>query len=178
MTFKRLFIGFFIELDSLKELKDSFSEHILGKWTEPENLHVTLRFLGDFPSSEIGSLIESLKDSLSKTPKRRLKVRGVGTFGSPARILWLGIDGELKDIKLKVDRALEPFGFEAEQRYTPHLTVARIKKLRRRQVFERKLAKKADKVFSDFLLSEIFLIESKLTRSGPIYTRLKSFELE
>src|ERR671938_2153776 len=101
-----------------------------AKWVEPGNFHVTLRFIGEVDEGRAADIDEALAEI--RAPRFELAVAGVGIFGTAAkaRMLWAGVEKNpaLLHLHDKVESALMRLGLEPEERrYTPHVTLARIK---------------------------------------------------
>ncbi len=178
---KRLFIGTFTPIDYGQVKKEVESLGIEGKWVEPENLHITFRFLGDVEEEKIPQIAKMLRGKLKNAQKFKVQYRGLGTFKRNGidRVLWVGVLSEgIEEVKRVVDQALMPFGFTPEESYTPHLTLLRIKKLRRRIKFKNYLHRMKDYLFKEREESSVCLIESKLTSKGPVYSIVEEFHLD
>lgn len=133
----RLFCA--IELSDLvrarvSEVAGLMEPHMRGlRWVPSENLHVTLRFLGNFPENRIDSYVEWMKKASRYLPLV-LEVGGVGGFPSPgsARVIWLGASDRSERIQKVynvLDEAAERCGLSREgRRYNPHITVARTRR--------------------------------------------------
>jgi 2'-5' RNA ligase len=112
-------------------------EHILKpklsfrKWVHPDDLHITVQFLGDTPAPRIPDIQEQTASVLRDIASFQLKLTGIGAFGSPAspRVLWAGLGGVLQQLHFlqsQLSGALKLLGFMPEDRlYRPHLTLAR-----------------------------------------------------
>ena len=100
-----------------------------ARWSPPENLHITLRFIGEV-SETVASDIDSVLEGLRAQPFA-LTLRGCGSFGSKEpHSLWIGIAPcpALVNLNLRIESALQRMGLAAETRkYTPHVTLARLK---------------------------------------------------
>lgn len=102
------------------------------RWVEPELLHLTLRFLGEFADTEVGRLQAALDAHVRSVPVA-LTAHVVGTFGAPRRIrtLWLGVTGDLErlaSLAAEVERAVVEAGAASEERaFSPHITLARVR---------------------------------------------------
>ena len=101
------------------------------RWARPENVHLTLKFLGEVPEDDMNRVAEALEPVRSRHEPFEAGLSDFGAFPSArrARILWAGI-GEgsepLGDLARDVETCLEPLGFEREDRaYVPHLTLGR-----------------------------------------------------
>lgn len=101
------------------------------KWVHPDDLHITLKFIGEAPPSAIGAIETALERVAARSTPFPLALAGIGTFGAgPApRVLWLGLGGRLEPLKAlqsDVERQLASLGYEPEGRpYAPHITLAR-----------------------------------------------------
>ena len=161
--------------DSLKGLG------INAKFVEPQNLHYTLKFLGNVPEARI----EEIKEALSEIHQSsfELEISGIGSFPSLKRInvIWLGAKkgGEhLVGLAKKVDDALLKLNFPKEKRpFTPHLTICRIKTSRNKEHLVKFLMNNQDVEIGSFWVREFRLKKSTLTPKGPIYETLASFKL-
>ena len=182
MPKKRLFVGTLTSvagLESVKRFIDSLG--IIGKWVEKENLHFTYRFLGDVDEERIPSILSMLKGRLKGVKAPFVEYKGLGVFPSlrSPRVLWVGMNSEaLYEVKKRVDMALLPFGFPLEERFTPHLTLLRIKKMKHQTKFKNYLFKMKEHLFERKLEAKVCLIESKLTSQGPIYSVLEEIVLD
>ena len=138
----RLFVG--VELDEtlraeiaatverVRKKLERGHARLTARWTPPENLHVTLWFLGEVDDARAALVARSIERPF-ETRAFTLRVAGAGTFpssGAP-RVLWMGIvEGGPSLLALNGELAgrLIPLGFEPEaRRYSPHLTIARVK---------------------------------------------------
>jgi len=148
----------------------------------PENLHVTLRFLGD-ASPEMVRSVEAALDELHVAPFA-VELRGLGFFRDPKYIttIWAGIKTgatELTGIFNTLEPKLERGGFRRDPRgFSPHLTIARVKAVRDRRALLEFVAKRADYAFGTFTAQSVKLKQSVLTPKGPIYTTLRERSFE
>lgn len=151
------------------------------KWVEPENLHLTLKFLGDTPDSVLTQVVDALAECAHAIDPFKIAIQGVGCFPNKQRprAYWAGLSGSKSLISLQSDIAarMEDLGFESEEKaFVPHLTVARIKepigKERMTQAFLN-FEMRSD----SHLVTDICLVQSTLRQEGPIYTVLRDFPL-
>ena len=160
--------------DELKEL------NLHAKWVEKQNMHLTVKFLGETDASMVTDIKNSVLSALEGTSPFRISVSGFGTFGNPARVIWSGIrddDKKLFELHSKVDRALLSLGFEAEKRtFYPHLTLARLKSQRNVKLLRNKLIAMPDTLGS-FTANSIKLFNSTLTPKGAIYEVIETIEI-
>ena len=153
------------------------------RWVNPENIHLTLKFIGDINSDTIDGIIHAIGEAARGVPSFRLGIKRLGVFPSPKRprIIWVGLACSLdivKNLQQRIDSALDRLGFPREKRpFSPHLTIARLQD--RATPAERQTAGQLIEgtEFSgqtDFNAATVYLIKSRLTREGPIYSRLGS----
>jgi 2'-5' RNA ligase len=153
---------------------------VLGKvrFTDPANLHLTLKFLGDIPQDDLDRVVQVLEPIRERHEPFEAAISAFGAFPSPrrARILWAGI-GEgadrLRALAQDVERSLEPLCPVREDRvYVPHLTVGRA---RGRPVTLQ--ATKTSPPVPAFSVSNVELMKSVLGKSGAVYSTLVTYPL-
>jgi RNA 2',3'-cyclic 3'-phosphodiesterase len=104
-----------------------------ARWMEPDNQHITLKFLGSVEESRLGEVEAVVASAAANGRAGRASVRGMSAFPSPrrARVLWAGVhdpDGTIESLAHLLEDGFEALGFERESRpFTPHVTVARFK---------------------------------------------------
>jgi RNA 2',3'-cyclic 3'-phosphodiesterase len=149
------------------------------RWVNPENLHVTLKFIGEVESQLIPAICEALVAIRAAQPLT-LALRTVGFFPNARRpsVAWIGIEAPptLAILASDINRLLTPLGIQPEtQPLVPHLTIARFKKNPLSPALQAEIEKWKDHSFGHFTTAEIRLIESRLKSSGAEYTTLRSF---
>ena len=157
----------------LKPLDDSW------KWTRAENLHITLKFLGEIPTEASDRIVAALK-RVSFEQSLALRFRGLGSFPNDRRprVLWVGIDGPsgLAGLAENIERGLECVGVPKEDRaFTPHLTLARNKDAHISPKLREALASFSNRDFGTVVASAFHLVRSELKSTGAEYTTLASF---
>jgi len=179
----RLFIGFFTPLE-VEEVKKRVEKlKIEGRWTEEANLHITLKFLGEVERERAEQMASFLKKKLSRVKPFSLSFKGLGIFerGGRPQILWAGVERkeELLSLKRAVEEACAPFGFRREEieGFKPHITLLRIKKLRRRELLKRLIQEMREKEFGAIRVEKVYLVKSTLTPDGPIYEPIEEFKV-
>lgn len=149
------------------------------KWVEPENIHLTLVFLGEVDDREIPTVCRTAQESASHMTPIVATVRGVGCFphARRPRVVWVGIDRgsqELIALHDALESPLEQLGYRREdRRYTPHVTLGRINSDRiATQNLTAAIHRLAGWVGGDMTVTEIQIMGSELGSNGPVYTVL------
>jgi 2'-5' RNA ligase len=160
----------------LRRLKPTARIH----WSPPANLHVTTKFIGEWPEARL----EELKAALAGLPGRdaiAVRIRRVGFFPNPhsPRVFWCGIEAPgLGELAADTDAATGALGIERENRpYSPHLTLARIKERVKLGPLQEAIASLASQDFGSFQAGSFYLYRSTLRPSGSVYTKLAEFPL-
>lgn len=152
-------------------------------WTRQEGIHLTLKFLGEVPEAKAPEIMTTLTRAVGGYGGFRLEVMGVGTFPDPkhARVVWIGVSdgtGRLMKLQAAVEEAMAGLGFERETRkFTPHLTLGRIRAIRSRDQWLSSLDMVRDARLPGFDVGSVRLMKSDLTPSGALYTNMGDSEL-
>jgi len=163
-------------ISKMVNVQESLSE--LGariKFVEPENIHITLKFLGEISSV----LVERVKDILNQLTFEpfTIKIEGLGVFPniSRPRVIWLGVsEGASKVIEIQkfLEAKLIKLGFRKErEQFIPHITIGRVKGGNYERL-RKKIVELKDVLIGNFLVNSVRLKRSTLTSRGPIYTTL------
>jgi 2'-5' RNA ligase len=151
------------------------------RWIHRENLHLTLKFLGDVNTEVVPAIIAAAQQVFTAAEPLRFEVVGMGVFPNheQPRVVWLGVEGEVDSLATVVDHlgdALNPFGLKKEERhYTPHITIGRVRSSGGRGRLLR-LVREAHSVnFGELHIRSVSLYESRLRPGGSIYTKLHTF---
>ena len=149
------------------------------RWVRPENLHVTLRFIGSVPPEKLDVICAELSRVRSDRPVE-LRFRGLGFFPSAKRprVLWadMAASPNLAAIAGDIDKRLAKLEIPAEERaFTPHLTLARCERSGISPALHAAVEKNAAREFGELRTNKFHLIESNLKPSGAEYTTLQSF---
>jgi RNA 2',3'-cyclic 3'-phosphodiesterase len=180
----RLFTGLDLSPEvagTLGHLLDRLRPVARVKWSPPENLHITTRFIGEWPAERL----PDLRDALGGIPSRAaipIHIRNLGFFPNPhsPRVFWAGVEAgpDLAVLASETDRALERLGLKPEGRpFSPHLTLARIKDPTHLQKLRESLALLRSVDFGGFSADRFFLYQSRLGPGGSAYTKLAEFPL-
>jgi RNA 2',3'-cyclic 3'-phosphodiesterase len=149
------------------------------KWTRPEGIHLTLKFLGEISPKLVTQVTQALAELRGFEPFD-VEVKGFGFFPDARRprVLWAGVEAPpaLEQLAQRVDAAMNGLGFAAESRaFSPHLTLARFKVSRSRPELATLLEPQKGLVVGRFKVSEFFLFESRLSPSGAQYQKVARF---
>ncbi|MBN2209327.1 MAG: RNA 2',3'-cyclic phosphodiesterase [Candidatus Coatesbacteria bacterium] len=156
--------------EALKSVKGKFS------WSGTNNLHITLKFLGDCSRGRLEAISRRLAGIAAHHAPFDLSFEEVGVFPghSSPRIVWLGVkDGRDVLVKLASDVAdsMEEIGFKKEPRpFRPHITLARVKYLSSRDELRAAIERMPNANIERMRASHIFLMRSQLNPKGAIYT--------
>jgi 2'-5' RNA ligase len=146
-------------------------------WTRPENIHLTLKFLGEVDKGRIREIEKACVDSVAEFQPFALSLKNTGAFPNSRqpRALWAGLSGEIEkllEMRRRLEEKLALIGFEREQKeFRPHLTIGRVKSNRK----TRELIAIADLYLLpalSFDVNEIVVMKSELHPSGARYTRI------
>lgn len=149
------------------------------KWVEPDNLHITLLFLGEVDQRDVIDICRAVSGATSQVPKFDLSIEGTGAFPTPRhpRIVWAGA-GEGAEQVVALHDALEKPLLELgcyrreERKYTPHVTLGRVKTEPASAGLETSLRKLATWHAGETTIDEVLVMSSELTREGPVYAVL------
>lgn len=169
----------FISIDIAKEVKEEIKKiqdtlpDFIGKKTEFENLHLTLKFLGEINENKVMEVKKRLRDV--KIPAFEGEIDDIGIFSeSFIRIVWLHLRGA-EELQKEIDDVLKGL-FEKERRFMSHMTIARVKKIKDKEEFLEKIRKiKIPKI--KFEIRGFKLKKSELFPQGPKYTILEEYSL-
>lgn len=154
------------------------------KWVEPENMHITLLFLGEVDERDVIDVCRSVAEVCAKRTAFPLSVEGVGTFpesGKP-RVVWAGLGigaSELVDLYAALEAPLLELGcYRREERpYNPHLTLGRVKADSDTRGVGKVLEKQANWKAGETEIREVQVMSSVLQPSGPVYAVLSRAKL-
>jgi len=175
----------FIAIDFPEDVKRAINEVILKvrdmggvvKWVSPGNMHLTLKFLGEVKDETARDIQKSLSSVCSGHKPFSIYIRGAGAFPdfrSP-NVLWAGIEAspELEGLFMDIDRAVAEFGFEREtRRFSPHLTIGRVKDKRGIEPVMKVLSEFKGRSFGTVEAKEVLLMKSVLKPAGAEYSRI------
>ena len=150
-----------------------------ARWTRPEGIHLTLKFLGEISDDKVRQVTEVLT-TLAPFEPFSIEVKGFGFFPDARRprVFWVGLEAPpaLGELACRVEECMERLGFAREDRaFTPHLTLARFKVPRPQPALQALLEQHQELTMGCFKVSEFFLYESKLSPQGAEYRKVARF---
>jgi 2'-5' RNA ligase len=155
------------------------------RWEDRQKIHITLRFLGDTPSTLLPSLIESLNCLPQKNAPIAMRLTGLGAFPNwrSPNVLWLGIEqnAALGNLQRDLEQRLAGVGIPKDKReFHPHLTLGRIHRNCTPEVI-RQIQTTCQQInlptYPDVQTCHVVLFQSTLQRSGSIYQALHTVDL-
>jgi len=177
------------EQEKIEELFTPYRNEVSGtgpvRWTKPENLHITLAFLGYLTDEELVEVLRITKEVASRHQPFSINLNKIlyGPPKMPPRMVW--VEGEkskdLANLQIDLEKSLTSSGkirFEPEERsFTCHITLARIKQWEFRQIEPDERPQVDEDISLSFDVNSIEVMESQLKRAGPEYTVLESAPL-
>lgn len=164
-----------------EELKKSVLE---VKWVKPENVHLTLKFLGHITPEELEKVKLATRETLKPFAPFEVSVSGLGAFPKIEypRVIWVGIDKgkkELTKIASRIEENLAKIGFAKEKRgFSPHLTLGRVKSPKGGERLIETFTKLKAANLGSMRVTKISIMKSELRPLGPVYTSLEEIDLK
>lgn len=150
------------------------------KFVEPENLHFTLKFLGEVKDKDINFVCEQIEKVSRKIDPFTIYITGLRYFGSPSyiKVIWANVKNgdKLVEIFTQLNKNLHKIRKD-EHEYKPHLTIGRILSISNKNELLKRIKSLENVNFGELNIRKIILKESKLTTKGPIYNDYKVFNL-
>ncbi len=157
------------------------------RWTAGENIHLTLKFLGNVDAEKMPALQSAVTGACADALPFVLKLDGVGAFPNINRpnVVWVGVQGDVEaatKLAQKIDDACAVLGFPREERaFSPHLTLGRVKRdaiTRERQSIGEMIANANARELGEFRVERVSVMKSELKPGGSVYSRLAVIELD
>jgi 2'-5' RNA ligase len=181
----RLFIAVEIGDEARERIAESM-ERLKGmgfraRFVGPENLHITLKFLGDVRDEQLKKLCEDAHDVVKKNSRFSFTLDGVGYFGkrNDIRVVWIGVKEGMEKLQNLMKELQERLSYirRDEHEPVPHLTVARVRYAHENSGLADELEKMRNVKFGEVCVKEVKIKKSVLTPKGPVYSDYKSFSL-
>ena len=156
---------------------------VRAKWARPEQMHLTLRFLGEITPDQCATISAHMAKSTRKLAPFQLRVHGVGAFPNVRRanIIWSGVgpsDGPLAQLQMHCEAAARSAGLTAEPRaFFPHITLTRLTDRRPPEDLILAIERHQTFIAGEFTVEGVSLCKSELTQGGPVHSRLQEFPL-
>ena len=156
---------------------------LTARWVRPQNIHLTLKFLGNINSGDIESIGQAMADAAGDCATFTLTVGGIGFFPGikRPRVIWVGLGGAtdaLRNFQRNLENRLATIGFPSEKRpFKAHLTLARIRQAVNPNILGQTIQDYSDLGNLKFSVDRIILFQSDLKPSGSVYSQLKLVEL-
>ncbi len=154
-------------------------------WTQQENLHFTLKFLGDTPQQQVDELSEVAGRVAESVPAHQVQIVGVGGFPSRGRprVVWVGCTDEsqqLTRLGTVLDEALAEAGLAVPEKrsFTPHLTIGRVRSRHRQEELAAVITELSQRQIGQMAIDHFVLMQSQLHPQGAVYTPLNRFDLQ
>jgi len=156
------------------------------KWVEQQNLHLTVKFMGDVNRGKINNIVQAVELAVADSIPISLELGGTGFFPNSRqpRVIWVGVRGavdEFRRLHQMVEKSLVELGFPLESKvFSPHLTVGRVRSPKGVGDLVKKLETAAQEsaCFGRVDVTTIDLMESELTRKGPVYSVVAGVPLQ
>lgn len=157
-----------------------------ARWVAPENIHLTLKFLGDVDNRRLGDVCEAVSEVCACNSAFEMAVSGLGCFPTAAqpRVVWAGVSRgtrELIQLATSMDVALNQRGFARETRpFDAHITLGRAdRRASRAELVSlgRTIAGQPTSLYGSMTVAQVSVVKSDLRSSGPIYTDIATVAL-
>jgi 2'-5' RNA ligase len=150
------------------------------RWTKPEQFHLTLKFLGNVPATDVGALSQAVRAVCDAAPPMRLRAEGAGFFpdARSPRVFWVDIknvDGRLMEFQRQLELAAQSFAAKQDaKKFTAHVTLARFEKMPSLEKLRNAMA--AGKTLGDWMAEEVHLMRSSWQSSGTLHAIVDTFK--
>lgn len=155
------------------------------KWAEPENMHLTLHFLGEVDNRDLMPVCKAVAAAAREHPAFDLSIEGTGCFPNPRRprVLWIGVGqglAEVRALHASLEEPLLKLGCyrREERQFTPHVTLGRMRGDESTEHLAAELLKKKDYQAGETHVNEVHVMSSELSATGPVYTVMSRAPLE
>ncbi len=169
------------EVGDFQEMAKKYLQGV--RWVKPENIHLTLKFLGETEEKKVEVIKEAIDYACTGFRPFSISYGGAGVFPNErkARVLWVGPKEGLEslgDLAGNLEEKMAAVGYKKEKRsFHPHLTIGRLRNPLPENSIKKFLSEGTGFVTSSLIIDRVVLFESNLTRSGPIYKPLYKKEL-
>jgi 2'-5' RNA ligase len=169
----------------LSDLISDFKKSLKGeeiRWVDSNNLHLTLRFLGETDKKQVTEITNLLESVSKQFQPFQFELKGVAVFKNKIqpRVLFISIENDLilKQLADEIQKKINSPGFKVEQStFNPHLTLGRIKYIQNKDAFYSLVNKFREVKIQQVTVSEIIFYQSILSSEGPTYKPIKIVKL-
>ena len=163
----------------LAEVQEALKSYRLPiRWVRPQNIHLTLKFLGDTDTAQTSRIVAAMTSAAKDCPGASLTAKDVGVFPDlqRPRVVWAGVNGELQiliDLQRNLEDRLAELGFPKDRRnFSAHLTLGRVKGKIASARMKAAIDGLKGFVSEPFKIDRIVLFKSELQPTGAIYTQM------
>jgi 2'-5' RNA ligase len=184
----------FIAIDLPSEIKKAISTQTaslrkesgrVARWVATENIHLTLKFLGEISSTHLEMLTQAICAECAQVASFQVSVEQLGCFPNPRRprVIWIGliVPPELNRLQRQIEASTTRLGYASDEKpFSPHLTIGRVREqatATELQMLRTLLESTSIAALGTFTVNETHLYKSDLKPDGPVYTRLVSTPL-
>jgi 2'-5' RNA ligase len=169
----------------LSEAQEALKSYGFGvKWVRPQNIHLTLKFLGDTAAADTDKIVEAMTLAANNCPIVSLTAKGIGVFPNVRRprVIWAGLNGQIEvlaNLQQTLNAHLANLGFATDTRaFKSHLTLGRVKG----KIASDRMLAAIDKLkeleSESFETREVILFKSELRPSGAVYTKVQRIDFQ
>jgi len=180
----------FIAIELPENVKSALSD-IEGKlkkinadirWVKPDNIHLTLKFLGNVEEETVGKIAKLMEKICSRYNSFYLEIKGVGMFPDKKypRVLWIGVmdNNILETLQKDIEDSMATIGFEKEKRFNAHLTLGRFRSSKGKDALLDAIKELESNNYGTINVKSISLMKSDLHPEGARYTKIAEFLLK
>lgn len=172
-------------ISNISQVQEELKRSNAGvKWVKPENIHLTLKFLGHITKEGLEEVKLATREALKPFTPFEISISGLGAFPKIKypRVIWVGIDKgkeDLEKIVFNLEERLMKIGFAREKRkFSPHLTLGRVKSQKGKGGLIEALTNTEASHLGSMRVDKIAIIQSELKPQGPVYTSLEEIDLK
>jgi len=171
-------------IDQISQLQKELMDYRWKvRWVKPENIHLTLKFLGDILPTDKSKIEKAIINAVNDIKPFTLQTKALGFFPGikNPRVIWTGISGHkdnLIHLKNKLEEELELINFPKEKRqFKSHLTLGRIKSSINKKEIADSMLKHSNFISESFVCDNIVFYQSQLTKTGAIYSIISDIKI-